>query len=230
MLFKDMAIWGFQVTTSHQRCWGCHSKLTNWPPKKKIATKISRLMVSNLFLPYMRKWSHLTHYFFKWVETSNKILDLKGVFPISQPLIFVSKKKTLAGEEMVIPNGGALNRNMVPLTPSGLMSLGPFVWWFFSFFFGWKNWQQQKTNMFYLPKKSFFGGQVLHRFLLVGNVFCCGFLPLFFRTKKGVVLIGGPSVEDFCNKKNIEVHKKRCWDVGCDTLCPLCCSSFPLVI
>ena len=27
------------------------------------------------------------------------------------------------GEEVMIPNGGAVNRNMVPLTPSGLMSL-----------------------------------------------------------------------------------------------------------
>ena len=31
--------------------------------------------------------------------------------------------RTDDGEELVIPSGGAVNRNMVPLTPSGLMCL-----------------------------------------------------------------------------------------------------------
>ena len=57
---------------------------------------------------------------------------------------------------MVIPNGGALNRNMVPLTPSGLMSLGGVF-----FFRGVEKLWRKKTDVY-------------QRNLLGGEVFCIG--------------------------------------------------------
>lgn len=69
----------------------------------------------------------------------------KSFFPLHEKMIqfdslffkwgWFNQQPKFAGEEMVIPNGGALNRNMVPLTPSGLMSLGPFFGVFFVCFF-----------------------------------------------------------------------------------------------
>ena len=70
-------------------------------------------------------------------------------------LVQPATKILSAGEEMVIPNGGALNRNMVPLTPSGLMSpAGRFVWWFF--FRLEEIEQQQKTNRVVFTKEKIF--------------------------------------------------------------------------
>ena len=72
-----------------------------------------------------------------------------------------------------------------------LNALGPHVTGavclvFFFVFFGWKNVATTTKNKgFFCQRCFFFGGQVLHRFLLVGKVFVLGFLPLFFQDQKG---------------------------------------------
>ena len=91
---------------------------------------------------------------------------------------------------MVIPNGGALNRNMVPLTPSGLMSLGAvsFGVFFFVFFSVGENWATTKN------KQGFFTKEILFLEVKFYIDFCSlatffvvfGFLPSFFSGPKGV--------------------------------------------
>lgn len=208
MLFKDMAIWGFQVTTSHQRCWGCHSKLTNWPPKKKNRDKNFQVDGFKSFFTLHEEMIPFDSLFFQMGWNQQQDSRFEGGFPyFPAPHLCVQKKNSRRWRDGH-PQWWCPKSKYGALNALGPHVTGAVCLVVFFFFFGWKNWQQQKTNMFYLPKKSFFGGQVLHRFLLVGNVFCCGFLPLFFRTKKGVVLIGGPSVEDFCNKKTSRCTKK----------------------
>lgn len=86
---------------------------------------------------------------------------------------------------MVIPNGGALNRNMVPLTPSGLMSLGPFGG-FFVFFSVEKIGQQQKNKQGFFYQRCFFlEVKFCIDFCLLATHFVVGFYLFFFRTKRG---------------------------------------------